>query len=96
MKSKLTKYILIFISVLVISCEDNSKVEISTEEYNKLKDINKQFFTVNDESYEIFNGSDGHQYYGVLIATGNYSNTTHYFHYVDCKKCLVRDSLNCH
>lgn len=87
---------MILISISVISCKDDSKVEISTEEYNKLKGVEKQFFTVNDKTYEIYTGSDGHQYYSMDICERGYHAETQYFHYPDCKKCFGNDSLKNH
>lgn len=52
-----------------------------------------KFFTVNDQKYEIYLGSDNHEYYGMYIATGAYHGYNRYFHYPDCEKCRRRDTL---
>lgn len=94
---EMKKFILsILVALLVSSC--NESVIISKEEYNKLKgDTVKpeypKLFSVNDKDYSISLGSDGHEYYGIYLGIGGYSGETKFFHYADCKKCNLRDSV---
>lgn len=89
---------LIFILLIgLFSCNDDN-VTISKEEYYKLKGDTSslkypKFFTVNDQKYEIYLGSDNHEYYGMYIATSAYHGYDRHFHYPDCEKCRRRDTL---
>lgn len=85
------KKTIFIIVVMLIGCGDN--VTISKEEYKNLKGIKERSFIVNEQKYEIYEGSDGHDYYETLLGTGGYSKDLRHFHYPDCKKCIRRDSL---
>lgn len=78
---------------MYLGCNDETdKISISKKEYQALKgDSNallypKKFY-IGDKSYNIERGSDGHEYYYLLIGTGGYSNNFKPFHYPDCIKC---------
>lgn len=78
--------------VFFACCDDGSKVEITREEYLKLKGDTlppdyPKIFRVDQGEYKIYLGSDGHEYYKVYI------RGYHPFHYPDCVKCLVKDSV---
>lgn len=78
-----------------------------SKEYNKIEEIvssitdtvkptfcaltvqnNHKTFSVDGKDYTISLGSDGHDYYGTCIG-----GETKYFHYPDCQKCNLKDSL---
>lgn len=81
------KLIFILTTILLfVACNDS--VTISKDEYNKLKGVKQpRSFTVNNETYLIYTGSDEHDYYPMSIGTGGYSSSVRYFHYADCVKC---------
>jgi len=61
------------------------------DEYNKLKGVPQQkVFKVGNNVYEIFVASDSCEYYQIRIATGQYTNRIHYFHYPQCSHCKIR------
>ena len=80
------KYILI-LTLFFCSC-NNDTVTITREEYKQLKGLEyPKHFTVNNETYDVYLGSDKHEYYKVRSY-----NATNYFHYIDCKYCK-KDTL---
>lgn len=71
---------------LLVSCSDN--VELTREEYNKLKGLPApRSFTVDGRIYDVNTGSDGHEYYYVYIATSGYVGSNRDFHYPGCELC---------
>jgi hypothetical protein len=80
-------------SYLLFSCnnDENNTISISKKEYQALKgDSNallypKKFY-IGNKSYNIERGSDGHEYYLVLISAGSVGDYRP-FHYPDCIKC---------
>ncbi len=50
-------------------------------------------FTINNKSYIVSLGSDGHEYYDMLFTNSTYPVGSKYFHYPDCQKCNSKDSL---
>lgn len=81
-----------FAMYVLLGCNDETdKISISKKEYQALKgDSNallypKKFY-IGNKSYNIERGSDGHEYYLVLISAGSVGDYRP-FHYPDCIKC---------
>lgn len=85
------KLIFIVSLCLLFSCKRSNYIEISEEEYNKLRDLPpKEFLEIGEyDDNSIVVGSDGHQYYSQIV--GGYARTYIYIHYVDCKLCIKRN-----
>ena len=86
------KIAIILTALLLNSCGDN-KVVLTKEQYKKLtgdtvKPEYPKYFEVNNIKYEIYLGSNNHEFYKVPT----YYYDDNYFHYPDCKKCK-KDTL---
>lgn len=81
----------------MISCTPNDKVVIDKIEYDKLRGIKPvvplypKYFVVQDRRYEVYLGSDGHEYYNTWIGESGYNVAKKDFHYPDCIKCQKRE-----
>lgn len=72
----------------LMSCDDNNKVTITKQQYKVLThDSIPDVLIVNGEEYPIVKGSDGHQYYLMVIATGAYTAYHRPFHLPSCELC---------
>jgi hypothetical protein len=72
----------------LISCDSRPQVVVTESQYNRLyKDSVPQLLMVNGENYPVFQGSDGHYYYTMYIATGAYTGATRAFHLGGCPTC---------
>ena len=85
--------LIFLVPFLIFSCGESEKVEITKEEYNKLKGSEyPKKVTIDDEDWEITLGSDGHEY-----CDNNGISWYICFHYPECKKCkqneVKRDSI---
>lgn len=79
---KMKKLSVILISFLLFSCVNSQKIEISKEEYDKLKGKTPKILKVNGWEFKIITGSDGHEY------TDNGGGNAYVcFHYIECEKC---------
>jgi len=82
------KITVVLISSFLFSCGNSEKVEISKEEYNKLKGLEnprKVNFTESQSDQRITKASDGHDYYSQRV--GGYSAQYIWLHYIECEKC---------
>lgn len=77
------------LSVLSFSCADSSKIEISKEEYSKLKGVNvypKEIILNNNDSFMVYLASDLHEY---IYNNNGYGDV--YTHYPECNYCKSRE-----
>jgi hypothetical protein len=74
---------------LIFSCGNSETVIIDKQEYYKLKGIKPSEYpkqiTIDDMTWEISLGSDGHEY-----CHNGEGNANVCFHYVDCKFCTKK------
>ena len=77
---------------LLFSCVNSETVEISKEEYNKLKNLPpERILTVGtQQGCTIVVASDKHEYYAQEVGMSGYATGAIYLHYVDCKFCAKR------
>lgn len=93
---KIVKLLILFlVGFGFASCDDSDKVTISKKEYLQLKKDTLALkypkrFTVANHEYDVFLGSDNHEYYEMQIGIGGYSYSQQYFHYPDCNLCEQR------
>lgn len=84
----------LLMAVFITSCTQEGKVVIDKSEYESLKGIKPpiypKHFRVQDRDYEIYLGSDGHEYYNTWIGESGYNVRQKDFHYPDCIKCQMR------
>ena len=88
----MNKLIIIIVITILLGCGSKNTVTLSKEEYSKLKGdtikpIPTKTFKVDNYEYPILTGSDGHEYYRMLIAIAGYECSNRHFHYPDCIKC---------
>ena len=89
------KKLLVLLIPFMIGCGDSEKVILSKDEYNKLKGIETPEYpkTINIDNHNrfhwvIFVSEDGHTY-----CSNNQGDDFCLFHYPECQKCRVSDSL---
>ena len=69
----MNKLIIIVLLATLFGCGNKNTVTLSKEEYSKLKvdtikPVPPKTFKVDNSEYSILTGSDGHEYYSMLIA----------------------------
>lgn len=92
----------LFIStIFIFGCNSSEeKVVIPLSEYRSLKGdtLNKpeypKVFTVNNVTYNVYLGSDGHEYYEMYLGVGGNRGTERHFHYPNCKLCHEKKSYD--
>lgn len=99
-KKKLQITITMLLLIFMISCNDNKKITIDKEEYQRLKgdtigfSYPKRVYIINNPKYsvryfDIYLGNDGHEYQ----LHKEYYVADQWIHYPDCIKCK-RDTTN--
>lgn len=79
------KLFIALLLMIILSCSNNDNVTITKKEYNQLKGISTEYpkhITIDDFTWEITKGSDGHEY-----CDNNQGNGYICFHYPGCIKC---------
>jgi hypothetical protein len=89
------KKLLVLLIPFIIGCRDHKNVTIPKDEYDKLKGIKAPEYPKainidihNAFHWELFVSEDGHTY-----CSNNGGHGFCLFHYPECKKCKVTDSL---
>jgi hypothetical protein len=89
------KKLLVLLIPFIIGCGDSERVILTKDEYNKLIGIKTPEYPKkihidnrNNFRWRILIGADGHTY----CENDSYDGYC-MFHYPDCKKCIIRDSL---
>lgn len=86
------KKLLILLLPFIIGCGDSEKVILTKDEYNKLKGIKTPEYPkeirADGLTWEILIGEDGHTY-----CNNNLGDAYCLFHYPECQKCRISDSL---
>lgn len=93
--------VLCIITISMISCiDDNDRVTITKDEYNRLKD-DTQLRTIYPKPFKLFDddlnrgdngivlGSDNHEY----LIINHYSTSICVLHYIDCELCKNKEKL---
>lgn len=75
--------------LFLFGCNNGKTVTIPVSEYKKLTSDTTypKIFSVNNKDFEIYLGSDKHEYYMIYTYVGSQA-----IHYPDCSKCK-KDSL---
>lgn len=80
--------LILFVAAVVTACHDSKPIVITEDQYKKLYvDSGAPLLMVNNDTYPVYLGSDGHYYYTVYIATGAYTGHERPFHLGGCNTC---------